>query len=93
MSSKEEIEKETGSFEYKVSFRFTTFDLHKSMATGRTGSINIISTVPKEDIDPEEVKQLCVNEVLRLKPKWNILLLDVKDISPVKEKRSQKTHN
>jgi hypothetical protein len=84
------MSKEKVSLEYKVSFRFTTFDLRRSMATGRTGSINIISTVPKEDIDPSEVKQLCVNEVLRLKPKWNILTMDVNDISPLKQKRSNK---
>jgi hypothetical protein len=75
--------------QYKVSFRFTTFDLRKSMATGREGSININSSVPKEEIDMAEVKQLCVNEVLRLKPKWNILTLDVKDISPICPKKTR----
>lgn len=72
-------------WEYKVSFTFTTFDIPQSMATGRNGKINIESSVPKEEISIEEVKQLCVNEVLRLKPKWNILVLDVKDISPLKQ--------
>lgn len=79
------------SFEYKVLFTFTTFHISKSMATGRQGSININSAVPKEEIDPEEVKQLCVNEVLRLKPKWNILVLDVKEISPIKPKLKKTT--
>lgn len=78
--------------EYKVSFTFTTFDLRKSMATGRQGKININSCVPKEEIDIEEVKQLCVDEVLRLKPKWNILILDVKDISPVTPKQKKIPH-
>lgn len=78
--------------EYKVSFTFTTFDLKKSIATGRHGKININSSVPKEEIDMEEVKKLCVDEVLRLKPKWNILMLDVKDISSITSKQKKITH-
>ena len=77
--------------EYVVKFSFTTFDTAKSMMTGREGSVNINSTVPKEEIDPEEVKQLCVNEVLRLKPKWNILMLEVKSILQITTKRRKKT--
>lgn len=76
--------------EYIVKFTFTTFDISKSMMTGREGSININSTVPVDEIDREEVKQLCVNEVLRLKPKWNILMLDVKSISLIKQKSKNK---
>lgn len=80
-------------WEYKVSFTFTTFDIPQSMATGRNGRINIESTVPKTEINVEEVKQLCVNEVLRLKPKWNILMLDVKEISPIKSVRKKRPIN
>jgi hypothetical protein len=76
--------------EYKVAFSFTTFDTAKSMMTGREGSIQIWSIVPKEEMDLEEVKQLCVNEVLRLKPKWNILTLDIKDISPITKRKKSK---
>lgn len=75
------------SQEFKVIFTFTTFHITKSMATGRNGSININSTVPKEEINLAELKQLCVNEMLRLKPKWNILILDVKEITPIKSRK------
>jgi len=74
--------------QYIVKFSFTTFDMAKSMMTHREGSINIQSEVPKEEIDTEDVKQLCVNEVLRLKPKWNILMLTVKSILPLDTKKS-----
>lgn len=73
--------------EYVVEFDFTTFDFRKSTATGRSGRINIKVHRVMDGFNMEEVKQLCVNEMLRLKPKWNILMLDVKSINPFKPKK------
>jgi hypothetical protein len=75
--------------EWTVKFRFTTFDLRRSMATGRTGQTNMMFHVPKEEVDMEDVKNLCVGEVYRLKPKWNILSLDIESIEPPKKKRAK----
>jgi hypothetical protein len=69
-----------------VKFDFTTFDLRRSTMTGRSGSIRIVAYVPKDEIDMVEVKQLCVNEMLRLKPKWNILGLDIKSVTKSSKK-------
>lgn len=79
--------------EYVVKFSFTTFDTRRSMMTGRSGSINIVAHVPIEEVNKEEVKQLCVNEMYRLKPKWNIFTLDIIDISPFTPKRNKKAIN
>ena len=79
--------------EYKVSFTFTTFNTSKSMATGRSGTINVVSVLLPEDMDTNELKQLCVNEMLRMKPKWNILMLDIKSISPVVPKKAKAKSN
>lgn len=73
--------------EFKILFDFTTFDLKRSVMTGRSGSILINSKVPKEEIDMAQLKQLCVDEMLRLKPKWNILGLEIKKALPIKSKR------
>lgn len=82
--SKETVEK---AAQYKVTFTFTTFDTRRSMATGRNGSIVINSSVPYDKIDREEVKQLCVDEMYRLKPNWSIILLEIADVSPVSSKK------
>ena len=79
--------------EYLVKFDFTTFETGKSMMTRRGGSIQILSKVPKEEIDMAEIKQLCVNEMLRLKPKWNILMLYIKDVFTIVPKKSKAKTN
>jgi hypothetical protein len=79
------------SFEYKVRFAFTTFDLRRSMATGRNGSMSIYTALSIDELDKEEVKLLCVNEVVRLKPKWNILMLDIESITLAKSKQNPQT--
>lgn len=77
--------------EYLVKFDFTTFDTRLSRMTGRGGSIRVVSVLRPEDMDTNELKQLAVNEMYRLKPKWNILSLDIKSIFPIvpKTKRSK----
>lgn len=79
--------------EYVVKFSFTTFNTRNSVMTGRNGRINIVAHVPIEQVDKDEVKQMCVNEMLRLKPKWNILALDITDISPFVPRKRKKTIN
>lgn len=79
--------------EYVVKFSFTTFDTRRSMMTGRNGQINIVAHVPIEKVDNADIKQMCVNEMLQLKPKWNILALDITDISPFVPKKRKKTIN
>lgn len=68
---------------YLVKFAFTT--IKGNEFTGRSGQIGIESSVPKKDIDKTFVKQLCVNEVLRLKPTYKIFILDIKSITLIKD--------
>jgi len=67
---------------YLVNFTFTT--VRGNLFTGRSGQIEIESSVPKKSIDKTFVKQLCVNEVLRLKPTYKIFMLDIKSITLIK---------
>lgn len=75
-----------------VQFRFTTFDTRRSMLHGREGSMSVNTTASSIEIDNPEVKALCVSEVNRIKPKWNILSLDIKSISPLKAKNKKTTN-
>lgn len=72
--------------EYMVSFEFTTFRGNQFMA--RSGQLAINSELSLEELknEYETIKQLCVNFVLSKKPKWNILMLDIKTIEPIKAK-------
>lgn len=65
---------------YLVKFDFTTYN-SGGRFTARSGEIQIESSVPKKQIDKTFVKQLCVNEVLRLKPTYKIFMLDIIEIS------------
>jgi hypothetical protein len=67
---------------YLVKFDFTTYN-NGGRFTGRSGQIEIESSLPEKDIDKDFVKQLCVNEVLRLKPTYKIFMLDIKSIEPI----------
>lgn len=54
------------------------------MFTPRSGQIEIISTVPKRQINKHHVQRLCIKEVLRLKPTYKIFCLDITEIKLVK---------
>jgi hypothetical protein len=68
---------------YLVMFDFTTYNIGGRF-TARSGQIEIESSVPKKNIDKTFVKQLCINEVLRLKPTYKIFMLDIKSITLIK---------
>ncbi len=70
---------------YLVKFSFTT--VRGNCFTGRSGQIGIDTDVPQSEIDKKVVKQLCVNEILRLKPTYKIFMLDITSIEPIKLKK------
>lgn len=63
---------------YMVKFDFTIVRGNKFSA--RSGQIEIESSLPINSINKSFVKQLCVNEVLRLKPTYKIFILEIKFI-------------
>ena len=77
--------------EYMVYFDFTTF--RGSYITGRSGQLNITTEFSLEQLEDEEIretiKQLCINFVYSKKPKWNIFMLDIKNIEPIKAKHHE----
>ena len=67
---------------YLVKFTFTAVRGNKFSA--RSGQMEIETNTPKKNIDKTFLKQLCVNEVLRLKPTYKIFMLDIKSIELIK---------
>lgn len=74
--------------EYMAYFEFTTF--RGNSFTGRSGQLCINSELSLEELknEYETIKQMCVNFVLSKKPKWNIFMLDIKTIEPIKAKHN-----
>lgn len=73
--------------EYIVTFEFSTF--RNSSITARQGSIHLITELSAEEIwqDEEGIKQICLSEVKRLKPKWNVFTLNLKTITLDEKKK------
>lgn len=68
---------------YLVKFDFTTYNTGGRF-TARSGEIQIESSIPKNKIDREFVKYLCLKEVVRLKPTYKIFMLDIISIELIK---------
>ncbi len=64
---------------YLVKFDFTTYN-NGGRFTARSGEIQIESSIPKNKIDKDFVKYLCLKEVVRLKPTYKIFMLDITSI-------------
>lgn len=74
--------------EYIVHFDFTT--VHgKGRFVGRNGQVGIQSdnTLEQVNADREEITKLCVAYIHHEKPKWNIFMITIKDISEVNLKK------
>ena len=71
---------------YMATFDFTTMRGNELRA--RSGQVVLQSELLLDEFieEPEVIKQLCVNFVLDRKPKWNILMLDVKAVTKHKLK-------
>lgn len=66
-----------------VYFDFTTF--HRgSKFIGRSGQLSISTDASLEECnqDLETIQQMCVDYILTNKPKWNILMVNIKSIVP-----------
>lgn len=72
--------------EYMVYFDFTTVKGNKF--TGRSGQVEITTEAPLEELDKEDAGliRVCANFVHSQKPKYNIFMLDIKNIEPIKAK-------
>lgn len=66
---------------YKIEFRFNTF--RNSSITGREGEIYVNTALSIEEMweDKDQLEKLCFMEVQRLKPKWQVLSLNLTKIS------------
>lgn len=73
---------------YLVKFDFTTF--RNSTITGRKGEVVIHSKLSLDEIwtDEETIKRICHSEIIRLKPKWQVFSITIKEISHDKEKKT-----
>ena len=65
---------------YLVYFDFTT--MSGNTLTAKHGVLDIETDESPNNFNFDEIKQLCVNYVLTVKPKWNILLLEVEKVIP-----------
>lgn len=78
---------------YLVEFEFTTF--RNSSITGRKGSIVINTKLSIDEAwkDEDEIKQIAFMEIQRLKPKWQVISLTIKNISHDKKKATRNIKN
>lgn len=76
-------EKKIEKREFKVRFDFTTVS-GKSRFTGRSAECNI-SLIGEDDLDPKdkELIQVCAQSVYSQKPSWKIVMLNIKEITPL----------
>jgi hypothetical protein len=69
--------------EYNVYFDFTT--VHGNRFVGRDGQMGMVAHGDFDDPpNIDAVADLCAAFVLKQKPKWKILMLTVKTITPIK---------
>lgn len=74
---------------YLVYFDFTT--MRGNTLTARHGVLDMETDESPHKFNFDEIKQLCVNYVLTVKPKWNILLLEVENVIPKPNSKIKKT--
>ena len=75
---------------YKIEFTFDTF--RNSSITGREGEIYVNTKLSTEEMweDKDQLRKICFGEVQRLKPKWQVIRLELKTITPDKRKHLTK---
>lgn len=66
---------------YDIDFDFTT--AHRgSKFIGRNGTLNVTTKIPIElERDKVELEQLCIGFINQKKPKWNVFMIRIKNIS------------
>lgn len=66
---------------YKIFFDFTT--VHGNRFVGRSGEFEVNSKDGKINPLDDDLIKCCAQEIHQHKPKWNIIMITIKDIVPI----------
>lgn len=71
--------------QYIVLFDFTTISVG-GIFRGKSGQVGLNTDLEIEKVkqDEEEIKGLCTQYILSQKPKWEIFMINIKEIKQVK---------